>query len=52
MSISAVGGGAGYPPPVYTQAPTAPPSSGPASKVKDADHDGDKDTPGRLDVKA
>ena len=52
MSISAVGGGAGYPPPINVSTPAAPPSTGQAAKAKDPDHDGDRDTPGRLDVKA
>jgi len=49
MSISAVGGGAGYTPYVPAQPPVTPAAS--PTKSTDSDHDGDKDTPGRLDVR-
>jgi hypothetical protein len=50
MSISAVGGGAGYTPYVPTSQPAQPASS--TTPAKDTDHDHDTDTPGRLDVRA
>jgi len=53
MSVTAVGGGAGYPPPVQSSPPAGQAAvTPPAPKAGDADHDGDKDSSGRLDVKA
>ena len=49
MSISAVGSGGGFPPPIESQPPAAQST---LAMAKDPDHDGDHDTPGRLDVKA
>jgi len=53
MSISPVGGGAVYQPPEPVGASGGQSAAAPAaSKASDADHDGDTDGPGKLDVKA
>jgi len=53
MSIAPVGGGAGYQPPEPVGASASRSAAAPAApKAGDADHDGDTDAPGKLDVKA
>ena len=52
MSVSPIGG-SGYPVTAQEWAPTGQhAAAAQTTKAADADHDGDSDTPGRLDVKA